>query len=66
MRLGCDELQGYLFAKPMSARAVAIWGTDAHRNLAQTFRPGQFKDTQVDDLQGSPAAFAQTRISLRR
>ena len=49
VRLGCDELQGYLFAKPMSARAVGIWGADAHRNLAQTFRPGQFKDTQIDE-----------------
>ena len=24
VRLGCDDLQGYLFAKPMSARAVGI------------------------------------------
>jgi EAL domain-containing protein (putative c-di-GMP-specific phosphodiesterase class I) len=23
--LGCDELQGYLFAKPMTARALALW-----------------------------------------
>src|SRR5512147_167501 len=23
--LGCDELQGYLFAKPMSAKALALW-----------------------------------------
>jgi diguanylate cyclase (GGDEF)-like protein len=23
--LGCDELQGYLFARPMSARALLIW-----------------------------------------
>jgi diguanylate cyclase len=66
VHLGCDELQGYLFAKPMSARAVGIWGADAHRNLAQTFRPAQFKDTQIDEARASDAAFAQTRISMRR
>ncbi|HMM84840.1 bifunctional diguanylate cyclase/phosphodiesterase [Azohydromonas sp.] len=26
--LGCDELQGYLFAKPMPARALTLWATD--------------------------------------
>jgi diguanylate cyclase (GGDEF)-like protein len=66
VRLGCDDLQGYLFAKPMSARAVALWAVDASRNLAQTFRPSSFKDTQPYDVQPVPEAFAQTRISLRR
>lgn len=66
IRLGCDDLQGYLFAKPMSARAVAIWSADASRNLAQTLRPSQFKDTLPLDASPSSAAFAQTRISLRR
>ena len=66
VRLGCDELQGYLFAKPMSARAVALWAVDASRNLAQTFRPSQFKDTQLCDAQPPQQGFAQTQISLRR
>lgn len=67
VQLGCDELQGFLFARPMSARAVAIWSVDASRNLAQTLRPSQFKDTQpyVPSRPGDQA-FAQTRISLRR
>jgi diguanylate cyclase len=26
--LGCDELQGFLFAKPMSASALALWAQD--------------------------------------
>ena len=66
-QLGCDELQGYLFAKPMSARAVAIWAADAATTLAQTFKPSAFKDTQPMAA-GQPASegFAQTRISLRR
>ena len=25
IKMGCDELQGYLFAKPMPARAVMLW-----------------------------------------
>jgi len=25
VELGCDELQGFLFAKPMTARALLIW-----------------------------------------
>jgi EAL domain-containing protein (putative c-di-GMP-specific phosphodiesterase class I) len=66
VRLGCDELQGHLFAKPMSARAVALWAVDASRNLAQTFRPSQFKDTQLSDAQPPQQGFAQTQISLRR
>lgn len=68
VQLGCDELQGYMFAKPMSARAVTIWSADVQRNLAQTFQPGLFKETQIDErARGQGAtAFAPTRISLRR
>jgi diguanylate cyclase len=68
VQLGCDELQGYMFAKPMSARALTIWSSDAHRNLAQTFQPALFKETQIDEgIRGHGAtAFAPTRISLRR
>jgi EAL domain-containing protein (putative c-di-GMP-specific phosphodiesterase class I) len=68
VRLGCDALQGYLFAKPMSARAVGIWSADAASNLAQALRPSQFKDTQPYEPGRTvpPEAFAQTRISLRR
>jgi EAL domain-containing protein (putative c-di-GMP-specific phosphodiesterase class I) len=44
--LGCDELQGYLFARPMSARALALWAADD--NLPETlgFRPSLFKETE--------------------
>ncbi len=66
VHLGCDELQGYLFAKPMSARAVAIWAADAPAALAQTFRPTLFKDTQPLDALPTQVAFQPTRISLQR
>jgi diguanylate cyclase (GGDEF)-like protein len=49
VQMGCDELQGYLFAKPMSARAIVLWAMDAPASLAQTFRPSLFKDTAITD-----------------
>ena len=52
VRLGCNELQGYLFARPMSARAIAIWASDAPAALAQSFRPSLFKETLLND--GAP------------
>jgi diguanylate cyclase (GGDEF)-like protein len=60
VRLGCNTLQGYLFAKPMSARAVGLWAVDASRNLEYAFRSSQVKHTQAHQ------AFAETRISLGR
>jgi len=45
VQMGCDEMQGYLFAKPMSARAIALWAMDAPTSLQQTFRPSLFKET---------------------
>lgn len=66
VHLGCDELQGYLFAKPMSARAVMIWAADAPAALAQTLRPTAFKDTQPLDALPTQVAFQQTRISMQR
>ena len=33
-RLQCDDLQGYLFAKPMSAEHVAAWAEDTRRREA--------------------------------
>jgi diguanylate cyclase (GGDEF)-like protein len=44
--LGCDELQGFLFAKPMSARALALWAMkDEAGPTALDFRPSLFGDT---------------------
>lgn len=64
VRLGCHQLQGYLVARPMSARAVLLWVADAANTLAQTF-PG-FKDTLPMAGPPAPTVFAATRISLQR
>ena len=47
---GCDELQGFLFAKPMSARALGLWAMDASTTLSQSFKPSLFADTQTVGL----------------
>jgi len=49
--LGCDELQGYLFAKPMSAKALCTWaqldnGTQAHPT---SFSDSLFQETRPQD-----------------
>ena len=43
--LGCDELQGYLFAKPMSAKALALWAMHDVGPRSLAFRASLFKDT---------------------
>lgn len=43
--LGCDELQGYLFAKPMSAVALGLWAMGEEGPLPMGFRDSLFKDT---------------------
>lgn len=44
-RLGCNELQGYLFAKPMPAAALALWAMNDDGPRALDFRPSLFGDT---------------------
>lgn len=66
VRLGCQQLQGYLVARPMSARAVVLWAADAPSTLAQTLQPNGFKDTLPMAAPAAPTGFAATRISLQR
>lgn len=42
---GCDQLQGFLFAKPMSAKALALWAMEDEGPRAINFRASLFKDT---------------------
>jgi diguanylate cyclase (GGDEF)-like protein len=50
VQMGCDELQGYLFARPMSAAALAMWAEGGapgdSRGAAATFRPSLFDATR--------------------
>jgi diguanylate cyclase len=45
LQLGCDELQGFIFAKPMSARALLLWAID-DRPSATEFRASLFEETR--------------------
>ncbi len=42
---GCDQLQGFLFAKPMSAKALAIWAIDDIGPRTLNWRDSLFKET---------------------
>ncbi|MBI3154078.1 MAG: bifunctional diguanylate cyclase/phosphodiesterase [Burkholderiales bacterium] len=52
VRLGADELQGFLFARPMSARALGMWALDpsnARRGGEQGgFRPSLYVTRQAN------------------
>lgn len=50
--MGCDELQGYLFSKPMPAHELAMWSArdQADDNAAPVFRPSLFSETTNLDL----------------
>jgi len=53
--MGCDELQGYLFAKPMSARAIEVLASDSGKapsGHAEGFRPSIFVETAAVPLDG--------------
>ncbi len=43
--MGCDELQGYLFAKPMTARALLLWAL-GDRGDSSVFRNSLFGETR--------------------
>ena len=42
---GCDQLQGYLFAKPMTATALSLWAMNEVGPRPIDFRESLFKDT---------------------
>ncbi len=49
--LQCDELQGYLFARPMSARLLTLWAMgedDSRHPLNDDFRPSLFMDDAAE------------------
>lgn len=52
LQLGCDEFQGYLFARPMSARALMLWAVD-DKPAKNAFRPSLFAETDIPAAQES-------------
>ena len=52
LKMGCDELQGFLFAKPMSPTALAIWASGEHGPSALSFRDSLFTDTASQPQHG--------------
>lgn len=60
VKMGCDELQGFLFAKPMSARSLLLWASD-DRARETAFKPSLFGETfPVSDGQALDARRAAT------
>ncbi|MBX3607190.1 MAG: EAL domain-containing protein [Piscinibacter sp.] len=48
--LGCDQLQGFLFAKPMSAKALALWAMNDVGPRAMDFRASLFQETRPQSV----------------
>ncbi len=48
--LGCDELQGFLFAKPMSATALGLWADQDDAGARPAFRDSLFVETAATPL----------------
>ena len=70
IELGCDELQGFLFAKPMTARALLLWAMDDRKEEAQHFATSLFASTrggldtfQPTGVDANARAFADTAKS---
>jgi diguanylate cyclase (GGDEF)-like protein len=51
VEMGCDELQGFFFARPMSATALGLWAADDRPGSGDTaFRPSLFQDTRPAEM----------------
>lgn len=48
-QLGCNELQGFLFAKPMAAKRLFLWAMSDDGPSHTDFRQSLFGDTQISD-----------------
>ncbi|MDN3544733.1 MAG: putative bifunctional diguanylate cyclase/phosphodiesterase [Roseateles asaccharophilus] len=50
VKLGCDELQGYLYARPMSSEALLMWAHGEQGGTAPEFRASLFGETAPQEL----------------
>ena len=59
-QLGCDEVQGFLFAKPMSAKALGLWAMADDGPRSIQFSESLFKETRRwrSERRGRPALTA--------
>jgi diguanylate cyclase (GGDEF)-like protein len=48
--MGCDDLQGFLFARPMSAQALALWAAGERMQPACSFSESLFAETAAVPL----------------
>ena len=69
VELGCDELQGYLFAKPMTATALALYADDDPQSMsangAVRFRASLFDPTAAAPLADEPSVTHQPTTAVR-
>lgn len=49
LQLGCDEMQGYLFAKPMTAKALGLWAHHDGDPAAPAFKASLLTETLSHD-----------------
>ena len=45
--IGCDELQGFLFARPMRARSLLIWAMDDRQTESESFASSLFLSSHL-------------------
>ena len=53
--MACDELQGYLFARPMTAKALELWAMRDAPDVEHDFRPSLFGETQAGEFDVKPS-----------
>lgn len=50
LQLGCDELQGFLFARPMPPKSLELWAVTEREAQAPGFRASLFLETNPAEL----------------